>query len=177
MNKKSLLYCVFFIILTYEISFAYSSNTIDIEFDGQLVTTGCQVSADSLNKKIKLDNLRWQNINENGVSQITSFSIAIEKCNEADLQKTVSLTWQSNQLVDIDKDSYLKTKGNSNILLGITDKEGKLVSWNKSMSLGEVTIIGDSQQFDFGVFVRKPKSENAKVGDFTGTATFMLEYE
>lgn len=154
-----------------------ASNSLDVEFNGELISTACQVAPDSLKQKITLYNLRWQFINENEKSAITPFSIAINKCSETDLQKSIKLTWQSNQLVNIGTESYLVTKGDSGVLLGLVDQDNKAIEWNKPMPLGVVSVVDNAQQFDFGVFVRKPATTDAKVGDFVGTVTFAVEYE
>lgn len=155
----------------------WASNSLDVEFSGELISTACQVTPDSLKQKITLYNLRWQFINQNEKSAITPFSIAINKCSETDLQKSIKLTWQSNQLVKIGSENYLATKGDSGVLLGLVDQDDKAIEWNKPMPIGVVSVVDNVQQFDFGVFVRKPEIADAKVGDFVGTVTFAVEYE
>lgn len=154
-----------------------AGNYLDVEFYGELVTTACQVSAESLKKKITLHNLRWQYINENGSSAITPFTIEIEKCIASDLQKIVKFTWQSPNLTTIAGNQYLTTQGESGVLLGLVDSDGNPLIWGQPMSTGKVTTVNGEQQFNFGVFVQKPANVDAKVGDFTGTATFKVEYE
>lgn len=150
---------------------------MDVEFSGELVSTACQVATESINKKITLYNLRWQFINENETSAITPFTIAIDKCSETDLQKSIKLTWQSNELVNIGSDSFLTTKGDSGVVLGLIDHDEKPIVWNKPMIVGDVSVVNGLQQFDFGVFVRKPATGEAKIGDFSGIVTFNVEYE
>ncbi|SUC78742.1 Uncharacterised protein [Providencia stuartii] len=45
------------------------------------------------------------------------------------------------------------------------------------MTMGDVSVVDGLQQFDFGVFVRKPATGEANVGDFSGIVTFQVEYE
>ena len=45
------------------------------------------------------------------------------------------------------------------------------------MTIGDVNIVEGLQQFDFGVFVRKPATGDANTGDFSGIVTFNVEYE
>lgn len=156
---------------------AWSANNLDVEFSGELVSTACQVAAESINKKITLYNLRWQFINENETSAVTPFTIAIDKCSETDLQKSIKLTWQSNELVNIGGDSFLTTKGDSGVVLGLIDHDEKPIVWNKPMTIGDVSVVDGLQQFDFGVFVRKPATGEAKIGDFSSIVTFNVEYE
>lgn len=154
-----------------------AANTLDVEFDGVLIDITCQLTTASLKQDVTLENLRWQSLNQNVFSGITPFSLAIEKCSEANLKKTIKLTWQSSQLVDIGGKSYLPTQGSSGVLLGLVDKDENPITWNKPIELGLVTVVGDTQQFDFGVLARKPANADAKVGDFSGAVTFSVEYE
>lgn len=154
-----------------------AANNLDIEFSGELVSTVCQVSTESVNRKITLYNLRWQYINENVNSAVTPFSIVIENCSEADLQKKIKMTWQSNKLININENYFFTTKGDSGVVLGIVDKDDNPITWNNPISIGSVSINNGYQQFDYGVFARKPVIGDAKVGDFSGTVTFSVEYE
>lgn len=157
--------------------FAYSSNSLDVEFSGELVSTACQITTETVKQNITLYNLRWQAINEQGSSAITPFNIKINRCSALDVGKSIKLTWQSPQLVTIGSEQYLSTTGSSGVLLGLVDEEKKPIVWNKAVQLGAVTEVEGEQNFDFGVFVRKPEKGEAKVGDFTGTVTFYVEYE
>ncbi|EKT57576.1 fimbrial protein [Providencia sneebia] len=152
-------------------------NFLEVQFSGELLSTQCQVSATSINKKITLQNIRWQYINEHGSSAITPFTIEIEKCVQSDLNKIVKFTWESSNLVTIGNDKFLKTQGPSGVLLGLVDGDELPLTWSQAMKIGKVTTVKGEQQFNFGVYVRKPAVGDAKVGEFTGTATFKVEYE
>ncbi|ELX8379816.1 fimbrial protein [Providencia vermicola] len=158
---------------------AFCYPQLDVQFRGELVHSKCQIAIESVNKQIKLDNLRWQYINEYGASEIQPFFIAINKCSQSDLNKTIRFTWQSQQLTNIGGHHYLMTQGQSGALLGITEanKNNQLIVWNQPIDIGVVSVVNDQQQLTFGVFVRKPATEKIKVGDFKGTATFSVEYE
>lgn len=177
MNRVAMRFWLFPVVLLGWQSQVLAANSLDVEFSGELVSTACQVAAESINKKITLYNLRWQFINENETSAVTPFTIAIDKCSVTDLQKSIKLTWQSNELVNIGGDSFLTTKGNSGVVLGLIDHDEKPIIWNKPMTIGDVSVVEGLQQFDFGVFVRKPATGEAKIGDFSGIVTFNVEYE
>lgn len=177
MNKATMYFGLFSIAFLGWQPQVSATNSLDVEFSGELVSTACQVATESINKKITLYNLRWQFINENETSAITPFTIAIDKCSETDLQKSIKLTWQSNELVNIGSDSFLTTKGDSGVVLGLIDHDEKPIVWNKPMIVGDVSVVNGLQQFDFGVFVRKPATGEAKIGDFSGIVTFNVEYE
>ncbi|EKT55337.1 fimbrial protein [Providencia burhodogranariea] len=156
---------------------AYSSNTLDVEFNGELIATACQISSKSIKQDVPLYNLRWQFINENGSSAVTPFSIAIDKCSAMDLKKIIKLTWISNKLITVKGDSFIATEGDSNVLLGLVDKDERPIIWNKPMSVGAISVVDNTQQLDFGVFVRKPPTGEAKTGDFSSIIMFNVEYE
>lgn len=177
MNRVAIRFWLFPITLLGWQSQVLAANSLDVEFSGELVSTACQIAAESINKKITLYNLRWQFINENETSAVTPFTIAIDKCSKTDLQKSIHLTWQSNELVDIHGDSFLATKGDSGVVLGLIDHDEKPIVWNKPMTIGDVSVVEGSQQFNFGVFVRKPATGEAKLGNFSGIVTFNVEYE
>jgi type 1 fimbria pilin len=169
----------FFIIIVFfgKVSTVLAENALVIDFSGELVSTACTVSSDSINKEVKLDNLRWQYINENITSESTMFSIGIENCSVTDLQKSIELTWQSNQLVNVNGEKFLTTQGSSGILLGVHDKDDNPIIWNKAFTLGAVSVVEGIQQFDFNVFARKPINGEANAGRFSGVATFNVEYK
>lgn len=171
---------VFFLsVLFFNSSNTLASNQLDVQFKGELIRSNCQVSADSINKQIKLNNLRWQYINQFGKSDVMPFFIEIEKCSDSDLNKTIRMTWQSTQLINIEGRDYLNTQGASGALLGIVevDKNEQPIVWNSPIDVGVVSVTENRQQLNFGVFVRKPATGDIKVGDFKGTATFAVEYQ
>lgn len=169
----------FFLMLFGILSSAFSNNQLDVEFKGELISNSCQISAESVNKQIKLDNLRWQYINKFGSSDVMPFFLEIEKCSEANLNKTIRMTWKSSQLIKVDGHEYLNTQGASGALLGIieVDKNEQPIVWNSPIDVGVISVVEDRQKLNFGVFVRKPATGDIKVGDFKGTATFAVEYE
>lgn len=177
MNRAAKYIWLFSVALFGGASQVRAANSLDIELSGELVNTACQVAAGSLHQKITLYNLRWQLINENGTSAVTPFTIAIDKCSATDLQKSIQLTWKSSELVTIGGESFLTTKGDSGVVLGLVDHDEKPLVWNKPMTMGDVSVVDGLQQFDFGVFVRKPATDEANVGDFSGIVTFQVEYE
>lgn len=172
--NKFLFFPIFFTFFHGQVS---AGNGLDVEFSGELVSTACRISSDSLNKKVTLYNLRWQSINKDVYSEITSFDIEIDNCSQSDLNKSIKMSWISSQLISIDGNKFLTTQGDSNVLLGLSDKEGTPVDWNEPVNIGNVSNAGTSQRFTFGVYVRKPVSGDANVGDFSGVATFSLDYE
>ncbi|EKT0592931.1 fimbrial protein [Morganella morganii] len=159
------------------ISTAFSAKELIIEFSGELMSTACQVAPESLNKEIRLENLHWRAINEQGYSYVTPFYIAIEKCNATDLQKSIRLTWKNSQVTDVGDEKAIPTTGSSGVYLSIRDQQGKPVTWNAPMTAGAVTEAGNQQHLNFGVVVRKPPQVEAKVGDFSSTVTFAVEYQ
>lgn len=177
MNNNKIVSWIFCLSSFLILLLSHRAQGLDMEFKGELVDTACKVTPDSLNQKITIYNLRLKSLNEGKPSAITPFSIVIDKCSETDLKKVIKLTWKSNQLLNIGNDTFLKTQGDSGILLGVTDKEDKLIVWNRPITLGSVPEVGKTQELKFGVFVRKPATEEAKAGGFTASVTFTVEYE
>lgn len=156
---------------------AYSANSVDVEFSGVLLgNVACQIDSNSLNQKVTLQNLNWRSINQEGSSPVTPFSIGINKCRDTDLNKTIKLTWQSSQLVEIVGENFVKTQGTSGVLLGLVDQDNHPIIWNSPMSVAEVSVVNGLQQINFGAFVRKPAAGEANIGDFISTVTFAVEY-
>lgn len=144
--------------------FGWSKESLDVEFSGILVNKTCQLAADSINKRVKIENIRLKSINDNIPSDITPFFITIEKCSQADLNKMIKITWKSPKQVTVEGGNYLGTDGSSGVLLGVVDKQGALVTWDKSIEVTPVTVTDGSQQLEFGVFVRKNPLNEAKKG-------------
>lgn len=177
MNRTKKILLTLYVFISLNQSYVFGANSLDVEFSGELVSTACQIATESVSKKITLYNLRWQQINQDTTSAITPFTIVIDNCSATDLQKTIKLTWQSNQLVTIGGESFLTTQGASGVVLSLVDSNNNPIVWNQPISIGNVTVVDNSQQFDFGVAARKPASGEANVGDFSGTVTFNVEYE
>ncbi|MBO1929266.1 type 1 fimbrial protein [Providencia rettgeri] len=53
--------------------FGWSKESLDVEFSGILVNKTCQLAADSINKRVKIENIRLKSINDNIPSDITPF--------------------------------------------------------------------------------------------------------
>ncbi|MBF0692811.1 type 1 fimbrial protein [Providencia alcalifaciens] len=150
---------------------------LDVEFSGELVHLSCKVSAGSVKKEIQLEALRMQSLNQGDVSEITPFSIEIDHCQQSDMGKLIKMTWHGTQLVDIDGHSYLITQGDSDVVLGLVDGEGKPIIWDEPIDVGHVSVVKDEQSLLFGVVARKPPFGYVNAGYFSGWVTFSVEYE
>ncbi|MBP6123979.1 MULTISPECIES: fimbrial protein [Providencia] len=177
MNKQITLFGGSLMLIFLMIPCLSLANSLDVEFSGVLIRSSCQVTTESINKKVQLNNLRKKFINENQQSEVTPFYIGIEKCSPVDLYKMIKFTWQSNQLVMIDGQSYLLTQGSSNAVLGLVNRDGDPIIWNAARKVGSVSIIDSEQRLAFGAFIRKPASGEVKEGDFSTQVTFAVEYE
>ncbi|MBJ9983886.1 type 1 fimbrial protein [Acinetobacter sp. S40] len=156
---------------------AYSASSLDVQFSGELISTTCKIDSESLNQEITLENLNWRSINQQGSSYLTPFSIGIDNCSNTDLNKSIKLTWQSNQLVELSGVNFVKTQGTSGVLLGIVDQNNQPIVWNSPTSVATVSVANDVQHINFSAFVRKPATGEADIGDFTSTVTFAVEYQ
>ncbi|MBC5789203.1 fimbrial protein [Providencia sp. JUb39] len=160
-------------------SFSTQANAqfLDVEFSGELVHLSCKVSAGSVKKEIQLENLRMESLNLGETSVITPFSIEIDHCQRAELGKLIKITWHGTQLVNIDGDNYLITQGDSGVVLGIMDSKDKLIDWDEPIDVGSVAVVNDEQSLSFGVVARKPPYGYVSTGQFSGWATFSVEYK
>lgn len=160
-------------------SFSTQANAqfLDVEFSGELVHLSCKVSAGSVKKEIQLENLRMESLNLGETSVITPFSIEIDHCQHAELGKLIKITWHGTQLVNIDGDNYLITQGDSGVVLGIMDSKDKLIDWDEPIDVGSVAVVNDEQSLSFGVIARKPPYGYVGTGNFSGWATFSVEYK
>ncbi|MBS0924837.1 type 1 fimbrial protein [Providencia sp. JGM181] len=160
-------------------SFSTQANAqfLDVEFSGELVHLSCKVSAGSVKKEIQLENLRMESLNLGETSVITPFSIEIDHCQRAELGKLIKITWHGTQLVNIDGDNYLITQGDSGVILGIMDSKDKPIAWDEPIDVGSVAVVNDEQSLSFGVVARKPPYGYVDTGNFSGWATFSVEYK
>lgn len=107
-----------------------------------------------------------QSLNQGDVSEITPFSIEIDHCQQSDMGKLIKMTWHGTQLVDIDGHSYLITQGDSDVVLGLVDGEGKPIIWDEPIDVGHVSVVKDEQSLLFGVVARKPHLVTSMQGIF-----------
>lgn len=177
MNKLLRPVMLLSLLSSLSISTAFADKQLIVEFSGELLSTSCKISPESLNKEIKLENLHWRTINEQGISYITPFFIAIEKCSATDLQKSIKFTWKNSQIIDVGNEKAFPTQGSSGVYLAIRDDRDNSIIWNKPINVGAVSEVENQQRLNFGVIVHKPPTGDASIGNFTGTVTFAVEYE
>ena len=177
MNKSLTLCSTLLMAILWIFSREANAQVLDVEFGGELINLSCRVSSTSVNKEVRLENLRLQTLNQEDRSEITSFSIGIDNCQPSDLDKLIKMTWHSSQLVNIDGHDYVATQGESGVVLGLLTHDEKPIEWNTPMEVGKVIEADCEQELLFGVFARKPQSGLVKEGDFSGWVTFALEYE
>ena len=172
--------CVIFLFsllfLTANNSFA---NSLTVYFEGVLVPLGCRLSDDDTQKKIYLSGLRFSSLETLGRSDMQPFKLDIVDCSTMALNKTIKITLNTQNTEVHNGINYLKTTGESNVLLALTDSNGKELDLNTKIDVSKVTESGKGSinTLSFGVYAQKPFNARLKTGGFASTVTFNLDYQ
>ncbi|MDR2227282.1 MAG: type 1 fimbrial protein [Providencia sp.] len=172
--------CVIFLFsllfLTANNTFA---NSLTVYFEGVLVPLGCRLSDDDTQKKIYLSGLRFSSLETLGRSDIQPFKLDIVDCSTMALNKTIKITLNTQNTEVHNGINYLKTTGESNVLLALTDSNGKELDLNTKIDVSTVTESGKGSinTLSFGVYAQKPFNARLKTGGFASTVTFNLDYQ
>lgn len=160
-------------------SYSYAGSSLDISFMGSLVSTGCKLPEAPYNLEVQLNKISSKYLYEYGRSQAIEFSIPIVDCYVSDLNKMISIKLNSNDLVTDKGVSYLKTEGNSNLLLGLLDSNDAVIKFNEKIDMSRVIVSGKDEQnlLNFKVYARPPITGDLKEGAFSSTVTFNIDYQ
>lgn len=175
MTKYSiLLFSLLF--LTGNSSFA---NSLTVYFEGVLVPLGCRLSDDDAQKKIYLSGLRFSSLETLGRSEVQPFQLDIVDCSAMALNKTIKITLNTQNTETHNGINYLKTTGESNVLLALTDSNGKELDLNTKIDVSTVTESGKGSinTLSFGVYAQKPFNARLQTGSFASIVTFNLDYQ
>lgn len=165
------------LLLTSQSSLA---NSLSVYFEGALVPLGCRLSDDDTQKKIYLSGLRFSELENQGRSDIQPFQLDIIDCSTAALNKTIKITLNTQDSETHSGVTYLKTTGESNVLLALTDsKNGQPLKFNTPIDVSTVTESGKGSinSLQFGVYAQKPFSGRLRTGAFSSLVTFSLDYQ
>ncbi|WP_404931995.1 fimbrial protein [Providencia rettgeri] len=137
------------------------------------------MSDDDTQKKIYLSGLRFSSIETLGRSDMQPFKLDIMDCSTMALNKTIKITLNTQNIETHNGINYLKTTGESNVLLALTDSRGKELELNTTIDVSTVTESGKGSvnTLLFGVYAQKPFSTRLKTGGFSSTVTFNLDYQ
>ncbi len=155
------------------------SNSLSVYFEGVLIPLGCQLSDDDTKKNIYLSGLRFSSLENLERSDTQPFQLNIVDCSAMALNKTIKITFNTQSTEIHNGVSYLKTTGESNVLLALTDSTGKELGLNAPIDISTVTETGKGSinTLTFGVYAQKPFKERLKVGSFSSLVTFNLDYQ
>ncbi len=155
------------------------ANSLSVYFEGVLVPLGCQLSDDDTKKKIYLSGLRFSTLENLGRSDVQPFQLDIVDCSAMALNKTIKITFNTQSTETQNGVTYLKTTGDSNVLLALTNNKGKELGFNKAIDISTVTESGKGSinTLTFGVYAQKPFKERLKTGSFSSLVTFNLDYQ
>lgn len=164
------------LFLTANSSFA---NSLTVYFEGELLAVGCHLSDDDTQKKIYMSGLRFSSLETQGRSEMLPFQLDIVDCSAMALNKTIKITLNTQNSEAHNGINYLKTTGESNVLLALTDRNGKELDLNTKIDVSTVTETGKGSinTLSFGVYAQKPFNARLKTGAFSSTVTFNLDYQ
>lgn len=173
----TLIVCMSVLLLT---SYGSLANSMTVYFEGVLVPLGCRLSDDDTKKNIDLSGLRFSELENQGKSDIQTFQLDIVDCSTAALNKTIKITLNTQNTETHNGTTYLKTTGESNVLLALTNgKNGLSLQFNAPIDISAVTEFGKGSinSLLFGVYAQKPFSEQLRTGSFSSLVTFNLDYQ
>ncbi|WP_375084001.1 fimbrial protein [Providencia sp. SKLX074055] len=172
-------YSIFLFSLLFLTANSSFANSLTVYFEGVLVPLGCRLSDDDAQKKIYLSGLRFSSLETLGRSDIQPFQLDIVDCSTMALNKTIKITLNTQNTEVHNGINYLKTTGESNVLLALTDSNGKELDLNTKIDVSTVTESGKGSinTLSFGVYAQKPFNARLKTGSFASTVTFSLDYQ
>lgn len=155
------------------------ADNLTVNFEGVLLTIGCRLDDDDMQKKINLSDLRFSTLENTGRSAIMPFTITIKNCSKLALNKTVKINFNTQDYEVHNGLTYLKTTGDANVLLALTDGNGKEITLNKPINISTITETGimGLNKLKFGVYAKTPFDSRLQIGDFSSTITFNIEYQ
>lgn len=151
-----------------------------VYFDGELVKTRCHLSDDDTKKKVYLSELRFSELENQSRSPTYHFQLDVVDCAPIDLNKTIKITFNTKDIEQHNGITYLKTTGESNVLLALTNSNNdQPVELNQPIDLTKVTESGEGSvnTLSFGVYVQKPFNQQLKTGSFSTLITFNVDYQ
>lgn len=154
-------------------------NSMVIYFEGNLLPISCHLSDDDMKKKIYLSGLRFSSLENLGRSDIQYFQLNIVDCSAMVLNKTIKIIFNTKNTEIHNGINYLKTTGDSNVLLALTNNNGKELNFNTPIDISTVTESGKGSinTLTLGVYAQKPFNERLKTGSFSSLVTFNLDYQ
>lgn len=157
----------------------YSAAEMTVSFEGNLVKVGCRLSDDSAGKEVVLPEQRFSELENQGRSEPYFFQLEILDCSKNTLNKTVKITFNSNNTEKHNGIDYLKTAGSTNLLLALTDHKGKEIALNSAINTRKITETGKDSinTVSLGVYAQKPFNSSLYAGDFSAMLTFNLDYQ
>ncbi|WP_413495902.1 fimbrial protein [Morganella psychrotolerans] len=157
----------------------FSAAEMTVSFEGNLVNPGCHLSDDSTRKEVVLPEQRFSELEYQGRSEPYFFQLEILDCSKNILNKTVKMTFSSNTTEKHNGIYYLKTAGSTNLLLALTDHQGKEIALNSAIDTQKITETGKGSIniVSLGVYAQKPFNTSLYAGDFSAMLTFNLDYQ
>lgn len=154
-----------------------SIAAVTVNFSGRLIRGACTISNESMDQSIDMQDIYISDLYLNNRSASFPWKIKLVNCN-SQVAKYASVTFEG--IEDAEQPGLIQTTGKAqHIAIGLEDDKQKPIPVN-STSLPFAIKDGD-MDMDFFAYIKvSPTSIEKKSivgGDFSGTVTFVVNYE
>lgn len=161
--------------------YAATSTGADVNFHGTLVDEPCTIAPDDTDIHLEFGTIIDKGLYTNVRTSSMPFTIHLEDCNTTSLPDggTVVVHFEGAEDANMGKTGYLATTDPTiGIGIGIEQEDGTFLGLNKDSS--PVTLANGSIALNFQAFVEAEPdaiaNKTIKLGDFSSTTTFLLNY-
>ncbi|MFP2239776.1 fimbrial protein [Pseudescherichia vulneris] len=153
---------------------------LDINFKGNLIQNACSIKAGDENLQVAMRAHTDKDLYEKPRTSATTFQINLEECDPA-IASSVRITFTGGPSEKLP--GYLAVTGaesDMGFAIGIETPAGKLLKLNDSESVHELTLQSGSNSIALQAFLKaEPEAitdKSVRLGEYSATAMFMLEY-
>lgn len=157
----------------------------EVSFKGTVVDAPCGIETQSARQEIDFGQISKSFLQEGGETQPKDLNIKLVNCDITNFKQpqggaakkgTVSLTFSGVPAGNAD--DMLKTVGDTNTAIVVTDSSGKRVKFDGATETGASNLIDGDNTIHFTAFVKKKDGKDpVKEGAFSAVANFNLTYQ
>ncbi|WP_421327560.1 fimbrial protein [Aeromonas veronii] len=150
--------------------FPVAADTLNFTVTATVVESSCSVNTEDLNQGVLMGDLDVAKLESTGMSDVTYFSIRLEKCNAA----KATVKFSSNYS---DGNGFFYPLGANDTwgyVLGFTKEDGSV--WPLEVDMTTTLGSGANQQLTFGVTALRG-SGPLRMGDFSALAMATISYQ
>ncbi|HAW5538835.1 TPA: type 1 fimbrial protein [Escherichia coli] len=159
----------------------------EVAFKGTVVDAPCGIETQSARQEIDFGQISKSFLQEGGETQPKDLNIKLVNCDITNFKQpqgqggaakkgTVSLTFSGVPAGNAD--DMLKTVGDTNTAIVVTDSSGKRVTFDGATKTGASNLIDGDNTIHFTAFVKKEDGKGpVKEGAFSAVANFNLTYQ